>query len=289
MQAAAQTSATAPAAFRRAVLGRTGRELLRIGVGSSFGIGGRELEQAVEEHGVQYLYWGTLRTPWFGRAIRNLCRRGLREHLFIVVQSYSRLASLVRPSLCVALRRLGIERTDLLLLGWWNAPVWPRILEAALACQERGLVTHLGVSTHQRPLVPGFAGPDSPFAVVHFRYNAAHRGAERDIFPHLPAARSERAGLVAFTALRWGQLLVAPAGAPPELPVPTAADCYRFVLSSPHVDVCLCGPRRGADLRHALTALERGPMDPEELAWMRRFGDAVYAARGNPLPFSIRA
>lgn len=263
--------------FLRATLGRTGREVHRLGVASSFGVGGRDLEAAVEEHGVSYLYWGSLRRGGFARAIRDLTARGLRERLFVVVQSYSRVGALVRPSLCWALRRLGLEQADLLLLGWWNRPVSARIVDAALACRERGLVRHLGVSTHRRPEVPGFAAPGSPFDVVHLRYNAANRGAEREVLPCV-GPRPERAGLAAFTATRWGQLLSRPAGAPADLPVPTAGDCYRFVLSRPELDVCLSGPRQGEDLRAALRAVARGPMDPDELAWMRRVGDLVYGA-----------
>lgn len=257
-------------------LGRTGRVVHRLGVASSYGVGGADVERAVEEHGVSYLYWGSYRSKRFGDAIRALCQRGQRDRLFIVIQSYSRFGWLVRRSLARALRRLGIERADLLLLGWWNRPVWARVLEAAEACREQGLVCHLGISTHQRTLVPRLAGP-SPVDVIHFRYNAANRGAETEIFPHLPA--TDRAGLVAFTATRWGSLLRRPRGAPEGIRVPTAGDCYRYVLARPDVDVCMSGPRNGQDLQEALAAVEKGPLPPDELSWMREFGDLVYRRR----------
>ena len=57
--------------------------------------------------------------------------------------------------------------------------------------------------------------------------------------------------------------------------VPTATDCYRYVLSRPEVDVCLMGPANAAQLNEALDALKRGPMSEEELAWMQRVGRAV--------------
>lgn len=217
-----------------------------MGVAASFGIGGRDLEAAVEEHGLNYLYWGSLRTRSFRDAIRALCARGRRDDLFVVIQSYSRVAALVRPSLTRALRQLRIDRADLLLLGWWNGPVWGNVRDAAIRCQQEGLVGHLGVSTHERPMVPAFAGADSPFDVVHVRYNAAHRGAEQDVFPHLPEAR---AGLVAFTATCWRKLLKPVKGAPADLPVPTAGDCYRFVLQRPELDVCMTGPAAGPTSR----------------------------------------
>lgn len=258
----------------QARLGRTGRVVHRQGVAASYGIGGRDLERAVEEQGINYLYWGSMRTRAFGAAVRALCRRGLRERLFLVIQSYARLGCLVGPSLKLALRRLGIERADLLLLGWWNKPVSAGVLAAAQRLQAQGLVAHLGISTHQRPLVPALAGPDSPYDVVHLRYNAAHRGAERDVFPHLTPG--PRAGLVAFTATRWGQLLGPAPGAPPGLRVPRAGDCYRFALARPELDVCLSGPASGEQLRAALDALREGPLTEAELRWMREVGDLHY-------------
>src|SRR5208283_1330917 len=96
---------------------------------------------------------------------------------------------------------------------------------------------------------------------------------------HLPA--SNRPGMLAFTATSWGQLLGTPAflmrGHP--LPkgerVPTATDCYRYVLSRPEVDVCMTGPSNAARMEEALEALQCGPMTEEELNWMRRVGRAV--------------
>ena len=48
------------------------------------------------------------------------------------------------------------------------------------------------------------------------------------------------------------------------------------MLSNPSVDVCLTGPSNPARMDPALEAFRRGPRFPEELAWMRRVGDAVY-------------
>jgi aryl-alcohol dehydrogenase-like predicted oxidoreductase len=158
--------------------------------------------------------------------------------------------------------------------------VTPRILDAARRLKQRGLVRYLAVSTHNRSLVPAIAaGRD--FDVIHFRYNAAHPGAETDIFPHLPAAG--RPAMVSFTATSWRQLLgkgmlqgiAGSRSLPKGERVPTAADCYRFVLTRPEVDVCLTGPKDAAQLEHALEALRLGPMSADELAWMRRVGRAV--------------
>ena len=146
------------------------------------------------------------------------------------------------------------------------------ILDAAQALRQRGLTRFIAVSTHQRTTVPRLAAPGSGIDVIHFRYNAAHPGAEQDIFPRL--ADEKRAGLVAFTATSWKQLLSA-RKVPKGERVPTAADCYRFVLSRHEVDVCMTGPSTAAHVEDSLRALDAGPMSPDELEWMKRAGRAV--------------
>jgi aryl-alcohol dehydrogenase-like predicted oxidoreductase len=95
---------------------------------------------------------------------------------------------------------------------------------------------------------------------------------------------STRPGIVSFTATSWGELL-SPKKLPSHDRQPTAADAYRFVLSNPKVDVCLTGPKSPEQFRDALEALDKGPMTEEELAWMRRVGDAKYVKAG---AFSMR-
>lgn len=264
--------------FTRAVLGRTGLSVTRLGVSSGYGVPGAAVERAFEQ-GVNYLYWGSRRSDSFAGALRNLASK--RDQFVLVIQSYSRVAGLMGWSLERALRALRFDYTDVLLLGLWNKPVSPRILEAAQRLKQRGLTKHLAVSTHTRSLVPAIvAGHD--YDVVHFRYNAAHPGAETDIFPHLP--QNDRAGMTAFTATSWGQLLgkgmlqgmAGSKGIPKGERVPTAADCYRFVMTRPEVDVCMTGPNNDpAQMDQALEALRLGPMSADELDWMRRVGRAV--------------
>ena len=73
----------------------------------------------------------------------------------------------------------------------------------------------------------------------------------------------------------WGRLLnpkKMPAGEAP----PSAADCYRFALSHPAVDVCMMGARTVGDMRENLRALDLGPLDADEMARIRRVGDHCY-------------
>ena len=61
-----------------------------------------------------------------------------------------------------------------------------------------------------------------------------------------------------------------------EGPAATAGDCYRFCLSSPHVDVVLCGPGSRAQLAENLAALEKGALSEAEMEHMRRLGKAAH-------------
>lgn len=269
------TTVPDPASFRPTVLGKTGLSAGRLGLSASYRMPAAALEAAVAE-GMNYLYFGTLRREGFATGLRHL--RSQRDRLLLVVQSYGRFGWVVRRSLERALRSIGYDHADFLLLGMWNRPVPPRILDACRSLRERGLVRHLAVSTHHRPLVPALA-KEGVFDVIHLRYNAVHRGAEHDVFPHLPPA--DRPGIVAFTATSWRQLL-SPKRVPPGERVPTAGDCYRYVLSNPAVDVCMTGLASLEQTKEALAALQRGPMSPDELAWMRRVGDAIYGKARPP-------
>jgi aryl-alcohol dehydrogenase-like predicted oxidoreductase len=258
--------------FAPRILGRTGLTVCPIGLSSGYGVPAAAVERAVEA-GVNYLYWGSRRTRAFPEAIRNAGSR--RDQLVLVVQSYAPTAGLITRSLERGLVKLGVERVEVLLLGWWNRVPPPAIAEACERLKERGLVRFIGVSSHKRTFLGELAkgSPDAGIAdVLHVRYNAAHRGAEQDVFPHLGPLSP---GIVAYTATCWKKLLRLPPAAAGER-TPAAGDCYRFVLAHPAVSVCMTGPSSAAHVDELLATLQRGPMDDDQLAWMRRVGDAVY-------------
>jgi aryl-alcohol dehydrogenase-like predicted oxidoreductase len=253
---------------RRVRFGKTGLSVSRLGIGSSYGVSGADLERAYDR-GVNFFFWGALRRRDFGRGVARLAARD-REGVVIAVQSYTRVAALMRPSLECALRTLRTDHVDLLGLGWWNDLPPARILDAARRLVDEGKVKHLVISSHHRPsFVPMMA--TSGIDGIMVRYNAAHPGAESEVFPHLAP---HDPAVLAFTATRWGSLLD-PKLVPDGEAVPRARDCYRFALSSPHVHATLAGPKNGAELDEALLAIEDGPLDADEAAWMRRVGAVV--------------
>jgi len=266
--------------WKTARLGRTSLTVGRLGLAASYGADERCVRLAFER-GVNYLYWGSRRSDSFGAGLRGL--KPHRDEFVLVIQSYTRVAALLPWSLTRALRSLSMDYADVLLLGMWNKDVTPAIFEQALRLRAQGLVRHLAVSTHNRAHAAELAAKNSDIDALHVRYNAVHSGAESDIFPHLPAPAA-RPGIVSFTATCWGELLQ-PDKVPAGNAVPVASDCYRFVLANPAVDVCMMGPRSASDLTAALDAWDQGPMTPEEMAWMRRVGQAKYR---KPSRFSLR-
>ena len=46
------------------------------------------------------------------------------------------------------------------------------------------------------------------------------------------------------------------------------------------MDVCLTGPSTAEHMDHALEAFQKGPLSEDELAWMRRVGQAINGKYG---------
>jgi len=256
----------------KVAFGRSGLRVSRLGVGSSFGVSERACKMAFDA-GVNYFFWGSVRTPPMGAAIRDLARTH-RDELVVVLECYARWPWMVRRSVEQGLRQLGIDRVDVLLLGRHESVPNARTLDAVERLKEEGKFRSLGISSHSRPLFQQLAR-DPRYGVCHIRYNAAHPGAEQDIFPYL---EDPAPGIASFTNTRWGDLLKAqnmPDGVTP----PSAADCYRFALSSPHVQVAICGPSNDREMQEGLGVLKQGPLDEDEMSRMRRIGEHVHGIR----------
>ena len=258
--------------FKRGTLGRTEFSVTRLGIASSYGTDEAMVEEAVAR-GVNYLYWGALRTRRMAAGIKKVARRN-RDDLIIVVHTMARTVPSLKRVVHKSMKRLNLDYIDVLLLGMGRYPQGPRLqlIDYANKLKDDGLIRALAISSHYRLLFPKLE-ENKHFDIFHVRYNAAHRRAETDVFDGLP--KTGGPGIVSFTNTRWGSLLN-PANMPGDEPPPSAADCYRFVLSHPHVHVAVCGPNSMQQLKEDLTALELGPMNEEELKRMRRIGDYVY-------------
>lgn len=257
------------------LLGRTGLKVGRLGIDSGYGAPTAAFEEAFER-GCNYFAWGMMIkgfSPHMRQALRNIVAKGQRDRLVLAMFSYAHWPFMTERLFVRGLKDAGLNHADILILGYFSRRPSRRILEGALKMKEKGLIRFIGISTHSRKIVPKLAA-EGQIDVFHIRYNAAHRGAETEIFPLLKG--EGRPGIINFTATRWGQLLNPKKMPPGEAPA-TAADCYRFALSNPAVDACMTGTKTLEQMRENLTVLEMGPMNEDELARMRRIGDFVHS------------
>ena len=257
--------------FLHRPLPHLGKPVFRLGLACNYGIQAADFEHALER-GINYIFWTAFRTGAIRPALVSALKRDRERYVVATGAGPGYFGWNVRRAAESALKELQTDYLDVFQLYWLGiTSAWTDGTVGELVkLREEGKVRSIGVSIHDR-VRAGKLAEDSPLDLLMIRYNAAHPGAERDIFPHL--ARRQPA-VVAYTATRWGRLLQRPRGW--EGPVPTAADCYRFCLSSPQVDLVLSGPSSRRELDQNLEGLARGPLSLEEDRWMRDFGKTVH-------------
>jgi aryl-alcohol dehydrogenase-like predicted oxidoreductase len=219
------------------------------------------------EAGVNLLFWEpnyqTL-TDFLGRL-----PAADRNALHLVTGTFEADGQRVRRGAERALRVLGIDRLAVFLVFWvqsWGR-VSPDVREALERLKAEGKVAAYGLSTHARPLaVEALAAGWDPVMV---RHSAAHRGAERQIFPR---AVERGASIITFNNTCYGRLLQ-PRG---ELPPPSAADCYRYTLAQPGVRACWSAPATLAQLEEDLAALYAPDLPPQRRERLLARGELVY-------------
>jgi aryl-alcohol dehydrogenase-like predicted oxidoreductase len=234
------------------------------------------------ERGVNFLNWpGLAEGPSAGDAI-SMAVASLgadRQSVFVCAQFGARNAADAAEELQSALATLGTDYMDVLTFYYVEREdEWAEITSADGAltylqhAKRDGMVRKIGVTSHQRKLAARMAA-SGLLDLVMIRYNAAHRGAERDVFPV-----TEQLGLpvITYTGLRWGALLRPTRDDPPGFSVPRAPAWYRFVLQHPAVAVTLAAPETRAELEEDLRVLETaGPLGDEEYAALAAHGERV--------------
>jgi aryl-alcohol dehydrogenase-like predicted oxidoreductase len=167
-----------------------------------------------------------------------------------------------------------VEKSD----EWEEITARGGALQYLQDAKRDGIVRRLGVTSHQRRLAARMA-ETGLLDLVMVRYNAAHRGAEQDLFPVM-----ESLGLtvIAYTALRWAALLRPTPDDPPKFFVPRAPDWYRFVLQHSAVAVTLAAPQSRAELEEDLRVLEATkPLPDAEYAALAEHGERVRRIAGS--------
>jgi predicted aldo/keto reductase-like oxidoreductase len=193
----------------------------------------------------------------------------------------------MRREIDAALAELRTDYLDVVTLYYVESRGdWDRIvsrggaLDALRSAKEQGTVRCIGLTSHQRPLAAEWAR-SGLLDLLMVRYNAAHRGAETDVFPVTDRLRLP---VVAFTCLRWGGLLKPTPRDPEEFAVPPAPEWYRFVLSHPSVSVALTAPNDRNELLANLALLrDWRPVSDVERRRLSAHGERVRATAG-PFP-----
>ncbi|GAC1463143.1 MAG: hypothetical protein NVSMB9_00240 [Isosphaeraceae bacterium] len=236
---------------------------------------GDDVHHALEQ-GVNFLNWPGAPDS-LSQAVAELGPR--RQTIVVCAQFQARSAHDAAVELQQMLRILGTDYLDVLTFYYveqhteWDELSGPGgALEYCRAATRDGIVRRLGLTTHQRSLAARVAR-GGELDLLMIRYNAAHRGAEREIFP---VTDSRKMPVVAYTATRWGALSRPTPDDPPNFIVPAAPAWYRFVLQSLSVSVALMAPRNRAELEDDLTVLKAdGPLPTEDYEQLAAHGNRV--------------
>lgn len=248
----------------------------RLGLSASYRPGKKAIYRALDE-GLNFFFcYG------FDIQMTSVLRdvlKNKRASCIVATGAYNLLVGHLnlRRSLGKRLRQLRTDYIDIFLfLGVMKEKHFTEhVREELYRFRKEGKVRSVGISTHNRKFA-GKLAAEGALDVIMMRYNAAHRGAEQDIFPYV---NQYNPSVVSYTATRWRYLLRRPRGWPKEGRIPTAGMCYRFALSHPNVNVCLTAPSNIQQLEENLAAFHQGPFCEEEMEFMRKFGDAVHQAR----------
>jgi aryl-alcohol dehydrogenase-like predicted oxidoreductase len=259
--------------FSHATLGRNGPRVFRLGLSATYWPGKEAVHRAVNE-GVNYFFcYGIDRQVI--TFVRDLAPSE-RSKYVVATGAYNLIWTRqdLRRTLEKRLRQLRTDYIDVFMfLGVMKPNEFPEpVREELQRLKEDGRVRSIGMSCHHRKFFGELASRGA-LDVLMMRYNAAHRGAEQDIFPYLPAFQP---GVVSYTATRWGYLMRRPKGWPKDGRVPSAGLCYRFVLSNSNVDVCMMAPSNLKHVEENLAAIRQGPLSEDEMQYMREFGSVVH-------------
>jgi aryl-alcohol dehydrogenase-like predicted oxidoreductase len=263
--------------FLHGRLGPQNWPVFRLGLSATYWPGERTVRCALDR-GVNYLFAFAIDSN-VTRVVREM-NADRREKVILATGGYNWIYghTSLKKSLENALRRYRTDYIDVFhFLGVMRGKEFPpRIEEELSSLRADGKVRATAISCHDRKFAGELAARGGVDALM-VRYNAAHRGAETEVFPHVA---THGTGVISYTATRWGRLLVRPRKWPASERVATPGQCYRFVLSNPHVQVALTAPRTERQLLENLLEVERGPLPEDEMAFLRRFGAHVHDHAG---------
>jgi hypothetical protein len=237
-----------------------------LGISGHYGLPEEGFARAVEA-GLNLLFW----EPGYVTLTRftALLSATDRQSLFFLTGTFEADGKRIRRDVERALRHLGIEQLAIFLIFWvqsWGR-LTPDVRDVLVRLQEEGKIACYGLSSHSRSLaVEALREGWNPVMV---RHSAAHRGAEKEVFPE--AARLG-VPLLTFSSTCYARLLQPRPG----LATPTAADCYRYTLEQPSVAACFSAPASLEQLEENLTVLRNPTLSEDRRAVLLAQGASLY-------------
>jgi hypothetical protein len=232
---------------------------------------------AAWERGVNFFFLtADLHWPLYDGLRKGLAKlfegnRGRREQAVVAVVSYldNPLFGALQFHEVIA-EVPGLERVDVIVAGAVASETSFHSRLASMAAARQGRhhgARAIAASFHQRTLAV-MSDYYGLLDVSFVRYNAAHPGARRDLFPYLRPARAcpvfNFKSVMARVTREQFDGLKLPAG----YRLPETGDYYRFVLTRPEIDGVLCAPQSPAEMHELVRALERGGVTREEEEYM---------------------
>ena len=226
--------------------------------------------------GINYFFFYNQSYPILIKELKSVLRDD-RESIAVATGSESRNPKTLGVYLDQVRRQLEVDTVDVFYAEYVSpGDDMETLLGAGGVFDElhqwkaEGRIRYVGATSHNRPMAVELIESGCIDVLMH-RYNMAHRGAEEQV---LPAALNAGIPVVAFTCTRWGSLLTGHQEW--DGPVPTAADCYQYVLHHPAVHIALTAPTTPAQLKENLIALQGTAHRSENLPLWEAYGKLVY-------------
>jgi aryl-alcohol dehydrogenase-like predicted oxidoreductase len=274
---------TLPKATDRIALGKSGLRVSPICLGMTMS---PETVIAAYESGVNFFFvTGDLHWPLYDGIRKGLAKLlegspSRRDEIVVGVVSYLDNPLFAALQFHEVIAEVpGLERVDLLIAGAVSSDqsFYPRVeaMARARAAGQNG-ARAIGATFHQRSLAVVSEQYDM-LDIRFIRYNSAHPGARRDLFPYFRPARTSPVFNFKSTMSQVTPQMFEALNLPKTYGIPEVCDYYRFVLTRPEIDGVLCSPMQPEEARQLARALEKGPLSREEEEYMIWLSSLVHA------------
>ncbi len=255
----------------RVILGRTGLEVTRLGIGGAY-CESEEGYQIAMDCGVNYIDTARMYREGEDEKVIGNAIKGRRDKIILATKTLKRDAEGARKDLETSLELLQTDFIDIYQMHHLNTQsdreqaLGPKgAIETFFKAREEGLIRYIGVTGHdwiqiQKAIETGI------FDTVLCWYNCAMRQAETTIFPE---ARKHNMGVIVMNASRNDKLFD-----DPEAPVPE--QFYRYVLDNQSVHLTIMGLRNIDRFCRVASALsERIALSLDERKQLESYGEKM--------------